>query len=193
MKKDIKKDLIADAAMACFLSSGYSGTSVDDIVRASGVSKGGIYWHFKSKEEIFIYLAKRWVSEWNEGFLSRMAEDEPATAKLNKFVDYFIEASQSPIPSLFVEFMMRVRDEEIIKQMRTIFFENPGPKVIRDILLLGVKNGEFREMDVVAASEVFQATFDGISARWHARHRDVYLFRRAARTAINIFLEGVNR
>lgn len=49
MDKDSKKDLIADAALACFLSTGYGGTSVDDIVKASGMSKGGIYWHFKSR------------------------------------------------------------------------------------------------------------------------------------------------
>jgi AcrR family transcriptional regulator len=35
---------------------GYAGASVDTIVEAAGLSKGTFYWHFKSKEELFLAL-----------------------------------------------------------------------------------------------------------------------------------------
>ena len=39
--------------MAEFSANGYHGTSVDDVVKASGLSKGGFYFHFPSKDALF--------------------------------------------------------------------------------------------------------------------------------------------
>lgn len=44
------------AAQICFGKTGYHKTKMDDIVAAAGLSKGALYWHFKSKEEIFLAL-----------------------------------------------------------------------------------------------------------------------------------------
>ena len=52
----VRRKQIIDAAMRCISKQGYHGTRMDDIVAASGLSKGAIYWHFKSKEEIFLAL-----------------------------------------------------------------------------------------------------------------------------------------
>jgi len=45
---------IVEAALACFADKGYRSATMDDIVRASGLSKGSLYWHFRSKEEVFL-------------------------------------------------------------------------------------------------------------------------------------------
>ena len=45
---------ILDAALELFCAQGYEGTSIQDIVdRLDGMTKGAVYHHFKSKEEIF--------------------------------------------------------------------------------------------------------------------------------------------
>ena len=36
---------------------------MDDLVRASGLSKGSLYWHFHSKEEVFTALFDSFVAE----------------------------------------------------------------------------------------------------------------------------------
>lgn len=40
------RDQILDAALSLFARQGFARTSMNDIVRESGVSKGGVYWHF---------------------------------------------------------------------------------------------------------------------------------------------------
>ena len=55
---ETKKEKIIKHAFDLFAEKGYSETSVDDIVRASGISKGGIYYYFKSKEDIFLEIAE---------------------------------------------------------------------------------------------------------------------------------------
>jgi TetR/AcrR family fatty acid metabolism transcriptional regulator len=50
------RERILRAALAAFASRGYHRVSVDDIVRASGTSKGAVYHHFPNKEALFLAL-----------------------------------------------------------------------------------------------------------------------------------------
>jgi len=52
-KGEATRSLILQAAYALFLDKGYSAASMRDVVAASGITMGGIYNHFNSKEEIF--------------------------------------------------------------------------------------------------------------------------------------------
>ncbi|KJS17685.1 MAG: hypothetical protein VR69_03955 [Peptococcaceae bacterium BRH_c4b] len=193
MKRDVKKDSIADAAMSCFLASGYSGTSVDNIVKASGVSKGGIYWHFKSKEEIFLYMIEKWLHEHKREIQSRLSPDDSATAKLNKFVDFAVEKAQSPVYALVHEFLMGSRDKSIFNQIINLVDNYSEENIITVIINQGIENGEFKPLDARAASEIFRAVFDGIIIRWnHSQNKDISALRRIAKTAIHIYLEGLS-
>jgi len=50
------RDRILDAALEVFARKGYHRAIVDDIVRASGTSKGAVYHHFPNKEAVFLAL-----------------------------------------------------------------------------------------------------------------------------------------
>jgi AcrR family transcriptional regulator len=49
MAQRSKKDHIAAAALPLFLENGFKGTSIDMVVRVSGVSKPTVYNHFPDK------------------------------------------------------------------------------------------------------------------------------------------------
>lgn len=53
--KDRKKDIL-DAAMRCYTKKGYHSTTIDDIAKEAKLTKGGVYWHFKSKWSIFLAI-----------------------------------------------------------------------------------------------------------------------------------------
>ena len=57
------REALLDAAAAVFAESGYAGASVDRIVAAARLSKGTFYWHFKSKEELFLALVEERIDE----------------------------------------------------------------------------------------------------------------------------------
>lgn len=50
---------ILDAAERVFDQRGVSHTSLEDIARAAGVTRGAIYWHFKNKSEVFTAMVDR--------------------------------------------------------------------------------------------------------------------------------------
>ena len=53
---DQTRQRILDAAADIFAAKGYHEAAVDDIVRASATSKGAVYFHFPSKEQLFLAL-----------------------------------------------------------------------------------------------------------------------------------------
>ena len=58
-KGDEKRQELLDAAEKLFCQQGYEGTSVQEILQAASLSKGGFYHHFTSKEEVLRALCER--------------------------------------------------------------------------------------------------------------------------------------
>lgn len=58
-----RREQILLAAFSCFGDKGFHATTMDDLVRASGLSKGSLYWHFRSKEEVFLALFDSFAAE----------------------------------------------------------------------------------------------------------------------------------
>lgn len=52
-----KRRRVLEAATALFIKHGYKRTSVDDVARAAGVSKGAVYLYFKGKADLLIHAA----------------------------------------------------------------------------------------------------------------------------------------
>jgi len=78
---------ILTQAMKIFVEKGYHGTSIDDITRAAKLTKGALYWYFKSKED----LLKQIVEEYEKRFLDEMIQTvtEVKGAILDKIEKYF--------------------------------------------------------------------------------------------------------
>lgn len=56
---DARLPLILDAALETFATQGYTAARIDDIAARAGLSKGGFYAHFSSKEGLFVALLQR--------------------------------------------------------------------------------------------------------------------------------------
>lgn len=53
-----RRERILDAAFTVFSRSGYRGAGVDEVGRQAETSKGGVYFHFPTKEALFLELLK---------------------------------------------------------------------------------------------------------------------------------------
>lgn len=56
------KAKIFNAAVKIFSEKGFDGATMDEIARNADVAKGTLYYHFKSKEDIFNFLAEEGMS-----------------------------------------------------------------------------------------------------------------------------------
>ena len=61
---DVRQEELMDAALKLFIDKGISATSIDEIVTSAGVSKGGFYHHFASKEALLGALQERYITDF---------------------------------------------------------------------------------------------------------------------------------
>ena len=68
--KPSAKDKLLDAAVQVVRQKGYAATSVDDLCRAAGVTKGAFFHHFDSKEDLAVAAARYW-SDFTTDFFDK--------------------------------------------------------------------------------------------------------------------------
>ena len=76
-----RQQRILDAALRVFSRKGYRNASVDEIASESGTSKGGVYFHFPSKDIIYLQLLDRTVARLRDKIEAAMAEHDHPIAK----------------------------------------------------------------------------------------------------------------
>jgi AcrR family transcriptional regulator len=112
---------ILDAAARCFARKGYDATKLDDIAAEAGITKGGIYWHFDSKREIFLSLMDRHVDEDMSFWQTHSAHFEKGGPghMLRDMMRQVDQHMESPwIMPLFQELASEaLRDEELRKKL----------------------------------------------------------------------------
>ncbi|MFR1708719.1 MAG: TetR/AcrR family transcriptional regulator [Clostridium sp.] len=52
------RKIIFEAAIKVFSSNGYESATMDEVASKAGVAKGTLYYHFKSKEELFYFIVQ---------------------------------------------------------------------------------------------------------------------------------------
>lgn len=60
------RNLILDAAETVFGAQGVSSTSLNEVARAAGMTRGAIYWHFKNKADLFNAMLERVILPMEE-------------------------------------------------------------------------------------------------------------------------------
>lgn len=87
--------LILDVSTKLFFEKGYDQTSLQDIIEGlGGMTKGAIYHHFRSKEEILIAVVER-MSEENNIKMARLRDDTSMTGK-QKLEKMFSDSLTNP-------------------------------------------------------------------------------------------------
>jgi len=76
--QDEREKRILDAAVDLTLRYGYDKTTVSDIAKAAGISKGAIYLHYKSKDDLFEAMAWREIYDYTDQMIVYL-EDETQT------------------------------------------------------------------------------------------------------------------
>jgi len=87
------RDRILSAAVDVFARKGYHGTGVEDIVQASGTSKGAFYHYFPSKQGIFLTLMDELASVVESGVETAIAAEQGALAKVEAALRVVVETA----------------------------------------------------------------------------------------------------
>ena len=110
------KHTIIHESIKLFSLKGFLSTSVDDIMKAANTSKGGLYNHFGSKEELFYAVLSEARKIWREKTLYELNETDRPIEKLIRLLinyrdRYLKDADDFPGGCIFVTLSVELDDQ----------------------------------------------------------------------------------
>lgn len=167
--KQKKRATILEGALHCFTEKGFRATTVDDIVRHLGISKGAIYSYFASKEEMYIQMADDNMNHMVENIGGHLKSIPSAVAQLRYLFDRLRKQPLNALRnwlSFHLEFMLyAARQPEYIEQVD----QHSGKALlfIQEIMEAGVQTGEFRsDLNNANAARLFWSVRDGLALQF---------------------------
>ncbi len=124
-KSERTRQRIVEAANRLFYHKGYHNTSFTDVVNASGVPRGNIYYYFKSKEEILHAALRYRISRIEQMLQSWSERYRTPLERLNRFLEILPDSAEAlarygcPMGTLNAE--LGKNDPELQTEARTMF------------------------------------------------------------------------
>ncbi|MCR2805347.1 TetR/AcrR family transcriptional regulator [Paenibacillus soyae] len=164
--REEKRAAILAGALECFIEKGFQATTIDDIVRHLGISKGALYGYFPSKEDMYLQMAHKRMDDMVGSLTSRFKELPLAADRLHYLFGRFQSQPLSELRkwmAFHMEFMLYAsRRPELIEMHQQ--YISKAIQLIDTLIQAGVKNGEFRaDLDTESASYLFWSVRDGLA------------------------------
>ncbi|QTD42947.1 TetR/AcrR family transcriptional regulator [Sporosarcina sp. Te-1] len=155
-----KREEIIQIALRLFMEKGYEHTTINNIIQAANVSKGGMYHHFKSKEEILDVVIHHLIDEDSARFKT-MIENENMTA-IEKLNGLFMLTEHMPEKLEEVnECIARNQDSLFDYRAQELSKERSIPYIV-EIIRQGMKENIFQTDYPEETGEFFYLLADSI-------------------------------
>ncbi|MDN5342214.1 MAG: hypothetical protein PWP28_1089 [Oceanotoga sp.] len=135
---------ILDVALELFIKKGYENTSIQEIVNnLDGLSKGAIYYHFKSKEDILNSVAEKIYSSTNTIMMD--IKNDSNLNGLEKLKKMFSISLKNPNQNkMFSVAPKLLNNPNILALQMKEIIENTAPNYIKPIIEEGIKDGSIK-------------------------------------------------
>jgi AcrR family transcriptional regulator len=81
---------ILESAIQLFSKSNYHGVSMLEIAEGAGISKGTLYWHFDSKEDLFREITINGMNYFNNQFKKIVQTDQNSNEKIHHLIKFVL-------------------------------------------------------------------------------------------------------
>jgi AcrR family transcriptional regulator len=187
------RDRLLQAALDSFAERGYDATGVAEICQRAGVSKGAFYYHFASKQALFVALLEQWLAALDREMARLAAPSATAVQSLQTMVgllqQVFRDAS-GRLP-MFLEFWRQAARDDGIWQATMAPFARYHC-MLAGMIEQGIAEGSLRPFDAseaarallsMAVGMVLQSALDAAGNDWE----------RSAQAGVDLLLHGLVR
>ena len=158
-----RRNQIITAAIAVFTRLGFHEARIDDIAQEAELSKGALYWYFKSKDDIIAAIMERFIDREMVELEDVLKLEAPVSEKLARLNGMMVSEMQSMLdlmPILYEFYAAATRRKDVRKAL--IRFFRPMQQLFSRLIQQGIDSGEFRKVDAEVVAVDLIALYEGL-------------------------------
>ena len=162
-----RKDQILDAASEVFIERGFQKARMDDIAQEAELSKGALYWYFKSKDEIVLGIYDRVFSREARDLEALVSAEGCASDRLILYTERVNEDVIRILrfaPMAYEFLSLAFRNKYFQKAFKHYIRQHMD--ILVPIIQQGIDSGEFRPLEPLEAAIAIGAIIEGTIALW---------------------------
>lgn len=186
-----RRSQIIESAIKVFAREGFANTRMEDVAAESGLSKGLLYFYFKSKEEIISAIADLLFGSELRKMQSQIDEAQTAREGLERFTEAFIADLRGmlKITPLFYEFYALAFRNATVRQLLAAYLRQ-FVAIIEPLVQRGIERGEFASGDPRQITLTIGATLEGTLLLW-TYDPDMVPIEEQLRASLALLLKGL--
>ena len=173
-RREQSTEQVLSSALGLFVSQGYSSTSIEDIARNAGLTKGAVYFYFKGKSALLLELIAQSAGLYGQVFTRMRASGALAAEQLELFKDWAAEVGAQNNALLLLPILtyteIGIREVGVEKALNDLY--DRYHEEIERVICLGQNNGEFSaELFPREQAAILVALTDGMLLEWFRRRK----------------------
>jgi AcrR family transcriptional regulator len=157
---------LAKSAFQLFAKRGIKNVSLDEVAANAGVTKGSLYWHYKSKKEVILAACDHYYRQWQERTDAAVAVDDDPLDQFERVVRASVQSCLFDRPNrVFTSevLALSLQDRDVLA-VRAKFYRTVCDQYTR-LLEAACARGQVHVANPRAAVEWMVAAIDGIKQR----------------------------
>ena len=164
---ETRREQILEAATSVFARLGVHKARMDDIVEEAGLSKGAVYWYFKSKDEITKSILDWFLSRELVEFQEQLKRDGSVRDRFITMIHHLmteLEQYSKVMPIAYEFYALATRESHVRKALNDYYHQYLWS--FEELVKQGIKSGEFREIDAKRTAVSIIALLEGLTLLW---------------------------
>lgn len=159
-KSEQKKQFIVETARKVFAEKGFKDVTMKDIVEACEISRGGLYLYFENTRGLFLEVMRAEEEKDSSQIIPKQATATDVLMYFLKEQKKEILRKRNSLSIAVYEFYFSERLPRKDNRARKQF--EAGSEALEELLLTGVKNGEFSCQDPEGMARCMMYTLEGM-------------------------------
>lgn len=173
-RREQSTEQVLASALKFFVTRGYGATSIDDIARDAGLTKGAVYFYFKGKAALLLDLLSQSSALYEDIFQRMRDSDASASDQLEMFVEWAARIGAKNNELLLLPILMSLEfqgKDEVVEAALNRLYDRYHDEMER-VVILGQSTGEFNPaLSPREEAAVLVAFTDGMLLEWIRRSR----------------------
>ena len=162
-KGEYTKKLIREKATCLFAQKGYKNVTMKDICAITGLSRGGLYRHYDSPQQIFSEIVDMLMNSQDNELSEKMAAGLPARQILEEILERYrmemLDSSTSLSVAIYEFFSENFSDGQDNLLLRQYQY---SVDMWSEFLSYGIKRGEFKKVDCKEVIDIIIFSYQGV-------------------------------